>query len=95
MEKLIIIDEDIFNNFDKKRQEGENDSYICSLIRGDSFIEFISYVNFQKISLSGKIERSIFETNSFLIDHITKLRSLSFTPDSICETTCECTFSST
>lgn len=40
-----------WTDYDKKRLVGENDSYICELIRNDSAIEFISYVNRSKISL--------------------------------------------
>ena len=60
-----------FDNYEEKRQEGENDSYICSLIRQDSVEEFISYVNRSNISLSSQISPSIFETNAFLIKNDT------------------------
>ncbi|KAK8854424.1 hypothetical protein M9Y10_016986 [Tritrichomonas musculus] len=59
----MIIDD----NFDKKRLEGENDSYICQLIRQDSIEEFDAYINKTNTSKNSKIKRSIFETNSFLI----------------------------
>ncbi|KAK8850281.1 hypothetical protein M9Y10_018410 [Tritrichomonas musculus] len=52
--------------FDEKRKEGENDSYICQLIRKDSVVEFISYVNKIHFRLNSNIEQSIFETNQFL-----------------------------
>ena len=51
-----------FDTFEKKCLEGENDSYICTLIRNDSVEEFIT--NFSQIS------NSIFETNLFLIENI-------------------------
>ena len=60
------FDPSVHHNFDKKRQIGENDSYICSLIRQDSVEKFISFVNSTNLPLSSKIKRSIFETNSFL-----------------------------
>lgn len=66
--ELIKKNSNIFENYDLKRQEGENDSYICSLIRQDSVIEFIQYVNKTNYSLTSQIEESIFETNSFLIE---------------------------
>ena len=66
--ELLEINENIFENYENKRQEGENDSYICSLIRQDSVEEFISYMNRNNFSLSSKIYHSIFETNSFLIE---------------------------
>ena len=55
------------------RQQGENESYICSLIRKDLIEEFISYVHKNSISLSSLIKHSIFETNSFLNQHDTSL----------------------
>ena len=61
------MDDDFILEFNEKRKIGENDSLICTLIRNDSIDEFISYLNRNKISLSSKIERSIFETNNFLL----------------------------
>ena len=58
-------DENI-NKYEEKRKIGENDSYICELIRNDSIDEFVSYLNRTNTLLSTKIERSIFETNSYL-----------------------------
>ena len=63
-----LIDINSIENFEEKRQKGENDFYICELIRNDSIEEFISYVNQKSISLSSQIETSIFETNSFLLN---------------------------
>lgn len=42
-EELLSIDINIFDNFNEKRQKGENESYICSLIRQDSIQEFVSF----------------------------------------------------
>ena len=64
---LSTFDEEI-SSFEKKCQIGENDSYICSLIRNDLVDEFISYINRTSTSNSTIINPSIFETNSFLID---------------------------
>ena len=55
--------------FDQKRKTGENDNYICQLIRNDSVEEFITYVNKNDYFLSSKVEDSIFETNQFLIEN--------------------------
>lgn len=63
---ISSFDVDI-DTFIKKCQIGENDSPVCSLIREDSIEDFKAYVNQTKLPLSTKIERSIFETNSFLI----------------------------
>ena len=65
--KLLEIDSDIFSEYEEKRQNGENDSYICQLIRNDSIEDFVSYVNRNNFSLSNTIKPSIFETNPFLI----------------------------
>ena len=53
--------------FEEKRQIGENCSLICQLIRNDSIEDFIIYTNNYNISLSSKINYSIYETNPFLI----------------------------
>ena len=55
------------SNFDINRQKGENETYICELIRNDSIQEFVSYVNRANIKLTTTIEQSIFETNSILL----------------------------
>ena len=65
-QKLLDINKNAFDNYEEKRQIGENDSYICSLIRQDSIEEFIIYYNKSNISLSNSINSSLFETNSFL-----------------------------
>ena len=56
-------------DFFQKRQEGENDSYLCSLIRRDSINDFVSYVNRYNIQLTSEVKHSIFETNTFLIEN--------------------------
>ena len=64
---LYEIDKELPQDFEEKRERGENDSYICQLIRDDSLDEFISFINHNEISLKTKIEQSFFETNNFLI----------------------------
>ncbi|KAK8845767.1 hypothetical protein M9Y10_020685 [Tritrichomonas musculus] len=54
------------DNFEEKRKIGENDSCICELIREDSIDEFTSHVEKTNLKISSNIEKSIFETNSFL-----------------------------
>ncbi|KAK8840474.1 hypothetical protein M9Y10_030679 [Tritrichomonas musculus] len=61
------IKEVLPDNFYELRKIGENDNYLCKLIREDSVIDFISYVNKSCISLNKIIEPSIYETNSFLV----------------------------
>ena len=68
IDKLNKLDE-----FDKKRQIGENDNYICHLIRNDLIDEFVIYVSKTNLSLSYIIQASIFETNNFLYDKTSTL----------------------
>lgn len=67
-EVITRIFEVEISSFEKKCRIGENDSYICTLIRKDSVEEFISYINRINLSHSSKIKPSIYETNSYLID---------------------------
>ena len=55
--------------FEEKRRIGENDSYLCDLIRNDKIEDFIAYYNRSRdqISLTMTIAPSIFETNQFLL----------------------------
>ncbi|KAK8845031.1 hypothetical protein M9Y10_021207 [Tritrichomonas musculus] len=59
--------------FEEKQEKGENDSYICSLIRDDLVKDFIVYINQTNYALDSYIKPSIFETNQFLIDKQTSL----------------------
>ncbi|KAK8872220.1 hypothetical protein M9Y10_007985 [Tritrichomonas musculus] len=54
-------------SFKQLRKIGENDDYISRLIRDDSIVEFVTYVNQTNYQLSQTIKKSIFETNTFLI----------------------------
>lgn len=56
------------NEFEEKRKIGENNEYLCELIRTDSIEQFVTFVNQANIPLNSQIEPSIFETNSFLIN---------------------------
>lgn len=60
----IDLDE---GEFDEKRKIGENDNYICEIIRNDFIEEFIIFANKMNLSLSSQINYSIFETNNFLL----------------------------
>lgn len=60
--KGIYCNEDLF-----KENCKIGDSYICSLIRQDSIVDFIVYVNKNVVQLSSEIKRSFFETNPFLV----------------------------
>ena len=57
-------------DFDQKRKIGENDSYICELIRKDSVEEFISYVNKSNINLESTIDKSVYETNHYFLKNM-------------------------
>lgn len=63
----IKLNEDI-EIFERNRQQFENDSYICSLIREDLVEDFIQYVNKNSISLESEINPSIFDANSMFIE---------------------------
>ena len=54
-------------NFEKNSHNGENESYICELIRKDLVKEFIIYVNKTNLQISSKINQSIFESNALLM----------------------------
>ena len=54
-------------NSEENRVIGENDLYICRLIRNDFIEEFISHVNKTNMDLRSRINPSIFETNTFLL----------------------------
>ena len=63
-----ILDTEKFNQW---KFIGENDSYICQLIRNDSVEEFIAFINRNNIPLSSTIESSCYETNiNFLINDV-------------------------
>ena len=62
------IMKDVPEIFYEKRLEGENDNYICELIRLNKVNGFDNYINRNKLSFNSYIPKSIFETNSFLID---------------------------
>lgn len=67
-EDVIERINEIPENFYDLRKLGENGSYICQLIQNDLINEFILYVNQNNLSIDSTIERSIYETNSFLIN---------------------------
>ena len=54
--------------FYELREKGENDNYLCELIRLNDVKTFGVYVNRNNISLECFIKESIFETNPILLD---------------------------
>ena len=74
LQKMKNHNPDIFKmeieSFKEKRRIGENDSYICQLIRDDSVVEFIKFITQNNVGLSNTILPSIFETNSTLLQNM-------------------------
>ena len=64
---IDIIDQELPEDFNEKRKIGENDGFLCQLIRNDSIKEFIMHVTKESISLKSTINLSIYDTNPFLI----------------------------
>ena len=58
-----------FDSYEEKRRIGENDSYICTIIRKDLISEFVQYMTRTNISYKEKVTPSIFETNSYLLEN--------------------------
>ena len=70
------VKKELPDNFLELRKIGENDSYISKLIREDSVEDFIIYVNKNCISRNATINKSVYETNSFLLKnqfHLSRL----------------------
>ncbi|KAK8835963.1 hypothetical protein M9Y10_040160 [Tritrichomonas musculus] len=65
-EELKKINQDS-QDFQANRELGENETYLCQLIRNDLLDEFITYAHKINLPLKSKIKTSIFETNLFLI----------------------------
>ena len=67
------------SDFYDKRKEGENDSYLCKLIRLKQAKAFFVYANKMNIILTEKVPLSIFETNSILMnDNVTYIEYAAF-----------------
>ena len=60
-------------DLDERRKIGENDNYICYLIRKDLIDGFTDFVKETNIQLNSEIPISIFETNPLLINKKTTL----------------------
>ena len=74
-EERVKHDRDVMRNgsifffdYENNRKIGQNDSYICELIRNDNVEDFISHVTKNNIPFSYQIQKSFYETNPFLID---------------------------
>lgn len=64
--KCISFD-DLGDDYEEKRLIGENDEYICEVIRKDLIEEFIILIYKKNLPLETTIKMSIFETNSLLL----------------------------
>lgn len=58
------MNNEVQEHFYEKLQEGENDDYLCQLIRFNQIKELIIFVEQTNLSL----EKSIFETSRLFID---------------------------
>ncbi|KAK8875988.1 hypothetical protein M9Y10_006171 [Tritrichomonas musculus] len=65
---FLESNKNLSENYEENRKIGENETYICKLIREDSLDDFIIYVNKFNIGLNTIIEPSVFETNLMLIE---------------------------
>lgn len=76
------IFENLPDDFYEKRKIGENDSYVCELIREDAVNDFIAEINKNKFSVHSKVDILIYETNPFLIfnedDDLTLIKYAAF-----------------
>lgn len=74
MKKSTLLNKDLYfdikkeipEDFEGKREFGENDNLICQLIKNDSIEEFIIYIEKNDYSINSTIPKSIYETNSYL-----------------------------
>ncbi|KAK8837042.1 hypothetical protein M9Y10_037088 [Tritrichomonas musculus] len=65
--ELSKLDKNTLQNFESKCKIGENESYLCSLIRNDLIDDFVIHTNQTNLKLTSQINSSIYETNSFLL----------------------------
>ena len=77
MKPLIELISSNIEEFNSKRKIGENDTYICQLIRNDDIDGFISYFNKNNISINSDIQNSIFDTNHFM-SHFKKITLIDY-----------------
>ncbi|KAK8845821.1 hypothetical protein M9Y10_020744 [Tritrichomonas musculus] len=80
-EKLFEqITKELPNDFDEKRKKGENDDFVCEMIRKDQIDEFIAFVNRTNLSLQSVAAKSIYETNSYLNNKVKYVTRYTFHP---------------
>ena len=71
---LFSEDPNILVDFDKKRLQGENATYLCRIIRQDSIEKFVKYVTLYQ----NGIKPSIFETNNFLLERKENIQMIEY-----------------
>ena len=64
---LQQFESEIPEDFEKKRENFDNENYLYQLIQNDSIDDFVIYMNRTNTSVNSKIIPSIFETNQFII----------------------------
>ena len=64
---ILEIEKEIPKNFYELRKIGENDNFVCELIRKDSLDDFIVYMNKNNYQLDSTINPSIYETNNYIL----------------------------
>ena len=69
LDENLNLKKSLPENFELMRNKGENESFICKLIREDSVEDFIVHFNKKCISPNATINPSIYETNSFLLEN--------------------------
>ena len=65
---LEKIRKEVPEDFYEKRKTGENDNYLCYLIRKDDGKEFGVYLYRNNLSFNSSINASVFETNNIFFD---------------------------
>ena len=67
--EIIDQNDESLTEFQRKRKIGENDDFLCQLIRNDSVAEFVEYVNKANLPLNSIIKPSFYETNQSLLEN--------------------------
>ena len=65
--------ETVPDDFDKKRENGENEDIICEMIRNDDIDHFIEYFTKKTLPFKISIPKSVFESNLYLCKNTPKL----------------------
>ena len=77
-EFLEKMNKEVEKYFYEKRREGENDDYLCELIRFNNIEEFITFTEQRNLPLDIEIKTSIFETNIIIFDFFDQLKLIEY-----------------